>query len=192
LHPKFAQEIPMRKFAFGAVIGLAVVAALMYAYLRFGFLDFRADTRPSGLETRQAMAFLDASVDRRAPDGATPQLTEEQVVEGVKLYKTYCAECHGSPERAEQKLASLSFYPPAPQFMDDAPDMSENDNFYIIQHGIRCTGMPAWGKNLSTQQLWEVADFLGQMNKLPPAAAQEWHAAPAHDALPGMETTRHK
>lgn len=182
----------MRKFALGAVIGLAVVAALIYAYLRFGFLDFRADARPSHLEASQAMAFLDASVNRRAPSGVAPKPTEQQLVEGVKLYKTYCAECHGSPERAGQQLASLSFYPPAPQFMHNAPDMSENENFYIIQHGIRWTGMPAWGNTLSTQEIWEVAGFLAQIEKLPPAAQQEWRAAPPKDAMSGMEMTRRK
>jgi mono/diheme cytochrome c family protein len=182
----------MQKFALGAVVGLAAISVLIYAYLRFGFLDFRADARPSQLETEQAMRFLDASVDRRAPDGAAPRLTQPQLMEGVKLYETYCAECHGSPERAEQQLTSLSFYPPAPQFMEDTPDMSENENFYIIQHGIRWTGMPAWGNTLSTRQVWEVAGFLGNMDKLPPAVQQEWRATPAKGLMPGVGIDRKK
>lgn len=182
----------MTKFVLGAAVALLVVAAGSYVYLRWGFLDFRADTRPSGLESRQAMAFLDASVSRRAPGSVAPQSSEQQLVEAVKLYKTHCAECHGSPERARQNLASLSLYPPAPQFMQDVPDMPENENFYIIQHGIRWTGMPAWGNVLTTQQVWELADFLGHMENLPPAAEREWGGAPAKNAMPGMKMQQRK
>jgi thiosulfate dehydrogenase len=182
----------MRNFALGAVVGVAALALLLYAYLRLGFLDFRADTRPSHLETAQAMAFLDASVDRRAPDRPAFRPTDQQLVEGMELYKENCAGCHGSPERPTRPVSSPSFDPPAPQFMRHAPDMSVNENFYIIQHGIRWTGMPAWRTTLSTQQIWEVSAFIGQMDKLPPVANQQWQAEPAKDVMPGMKMKREK
>ncbi len=49
-----------------------------------------------------------------------------------------------------------SYYPPMPRFMEDAPDVPEKENFYIIKHGIRFTGMPGWGKNFSDDQLWKL------------------------------------
>jgi mono/diheme cytochrome c family protein len=52
--------------------------------------------------------------------------------------------------------------------MEDAPDMPENENFYvIIKHGIRFTGMPGWGKNFSDDQIWKLTSFLSQIGKLP-------------------------
>jgi thiosulfate dehydrogenase len=58
--------------------------------------------------------------------------------------------------------------------MKRAPDMPDNENFYITKHGVRMTGMPAWGKILNDDQLWQVTTFLSHMDKLPPATDQEW------------------
>jgi mono/diheme cytochrome c family protein len=58
--------------------------------------------------------------------------------------------------------------------MEDAPDMSENENFYIIKHGIRFTGMPGWGNVFRDDQTWKLTAFLAQMGKLPPSVDQEW------------------
>ncbi len=43
-----------------------------------------------------------------------------------------------------------------------------------MKHGIRWTGMPAWEKTLSDQQIWTLALFLKHMDKLPPAAEENW------------------
>jgi hypothetical protein len=67
-----------------------------------------------------------------------------------------------------------SYYPPVPRFPEDAPDMPENENFYIIKHGIRLTGMPGCGNNFSDDELWKLTAFLSQMGKLPPSVEQEW------------------
>jgi mono/diheme cytochrome c family protein len=56
--------------------------------------------------------------------------------------------------------------------MDDMADMPENQNFYILEHGIRWTAMPGWKNVLTTQQIWQTVTFLSHMNDLPPAAKQ--------------------
>jgi mono/diheme cytochrome c family protein len=60
--------------------------------------------------------------------------------------------------------------------MEDKPDMPENQNFYIIKHGVRLSGMPAWGSLLNEEQMWQVTTFLSHMDKLPPQLAEEWKA----------------
>lgn len=52
--------------------------------------------------------------------------------------------------------------------------MPENQNFYIIQHGIRLSGMPAWKQALSEQEMWQVTTFLSHMDKLPPQVSAAW------------------
>jgi len=49
--------------------------------------------------------------------------------------------------------------------------------------------MPAWGKILNDDQLWQVTTFLSHMDKLPPAIDQEWKSLtpqppPASAAVP--------
>jgi len=70
-----------------------------------------------------------------------------------------------------------ALYPRAPQFVEDAPDMPENQNFYIIQHGIRLSGMPAWKQALTEQEIWQVTAFLSHVDKLPPQVSTAWKSS---------------
>lgn len=143
----------MRKFILGFVVGIVVLLLAAFCYVRFGFIDPRADKEVSLLESKIAMPSLDAAVDRRALEMQNPvQPADANLSAGMKIYQTNCASCHGDIRHPHGSLAD-SRYPRAPQFLEDAPDMPENQNFYIIQHGIRLSGMPAWKHVLSEQEM---------------------------------------
>ena len=167
----------MRKFLLGFLAGLVAVALAGFSYVRFGFVDARADIPVNGLEQKIAMPSLDASVERHAPEIKNPvDSSDASLVAGMKLYQTNCASCHGDVNHPHATLAD-ALYPRAPQFVQDSPDMPENQNFYIIQHGIRLSGMPAWKQSLSDRQMWQVTTFLSHMGKLPPQVSAQWQAA---------------
>lgn len=167
----------MRKFILGFVAGIVVLLLVMFCYVRFGFVDPRADKEVSLLESKIAMPALDAAVDRRASEAQNPiQPTDADVTAGMKIYQANCASCHGDIHRPRGPLAD-SLYPRAPQFLEDAPDMPENQNFYIIQHGVRMSGMPAWKQTLGDQKIWQVTTFLSHMDKLPPEVSDSWKTA---------------
>ena len=164
----------MRFLVIGSLAILAAIGAGAYVFLRLGLLSFRADQSPSGFEQKYAMAALDASTKRHATDMRNPvSMTDASLLEGLKLYKDHCSLCHGDPGDP-QRVLGRSFYPPVPQFVKDPPDMSDTENFYIIKHGIRWTGMPAWGNTLSDDQIWKLTAFLSQIEKLPASIDQEW------------------
>jgi mono/diheme cytochrome c family protein len=52
--------------------------------------------------------------------------------------------------------------------------MPAGEGFCITKHGIRLTGMPAWGSLLSDDQIWKLTAFLAHMDSLPPSVEQEW------------------
>jgi mono/diheme cytochrome c family protein len=161
----------MKVFLFG-IATLTVILVLGVLFAIMGFVDMRADNPPSRLETLLAGKALDASVARAAPKVANPVTADEtNLVAGARLYRDHCALCHGDPANPKSTLVD-SFNPPAPQFMNDMPDMPDNHNFYILQHGIRWTAMPAWKNVVSEQQTWQLVTFLSHMNNLPPGAKQ--------------------
>ena len=167
----------MVRILIGFVIGILAALVGTLCYVRYGFVDPRADVEVGTLESKIAMPALDASVDRRAPDAKNPiQPTDENLVAGMKIYQQDCAGCHGDVQHSHDPFGA-SFYPRAPQFLEDAPDMPENQNFYIIQHGVRLSGMPAWSTTLDEQKIWKVTTFLSHMDKLPPAVSSAWKAA---------------
>ena len=64
---------------------------------------------------------------------------------------------------------------------DREPDAQEN--FQFIKHGIKMTGMPAFGPTKSDDQVWALVTFL---NVLPGITAEDFTAAagPADATLP--------
>jgi mono/diheme cytochrome c family protein len=166
----------MRRFFLGFSAGVVAVLLAGFCYVRFGFVDPRADIPINAFDKAVAMPSLDASVDRRAPEVRNPvPPTDANLIAGMKLYQANCSSCHGDIHRPRGVFAD-AFYPRPPQFLEDAPDMPENQNFYIIQHGIRLSGMPAWKQSLSEQQMWQVTTLLSRMDKLPPEVSDAWKA----------------
>jgi len=167
----------MLKFFLGFAVAVVVLLAASFCYVRFGFVDPRADLPVDWLESRIAMPALDSAVDRRAPQTHNPiQPTDNNLIAGMKTYEINCASCHGDILHPHAQLAE-ALYPRAPQFVEDAPDMPENQNFYIIQHGVRLSGMPAWKGALSEQETWQVTTFLSHMDKLRAPVSEAWKAA---------------
>jgi thiosulfate dehydrogenase len=177
----------VRNFILGILFAIVVLLAGGYFCLAKGYVNFAADQRPSLMEAKLAMAAVDAWTDRRAPEGKNPiQPTEENIAAGAKIYLDHCAGCHGVPSNPDSQFAR-SFNPPAPGFFKDAPDMPESQNFYIIQHGVRWTGMPAWSKTLNETQTWQIVTFLSNLEKLPPGAQKVFGpsaAAPTPTPMP--------
>jgi len=172
----------MKNFILGILFTLVVLVGGGAYFAMRGYIDTRADSEPSPLESKFAMSAMDASADRNAPETKNPVApTDDNLVAGAKLYAASCAGCHGYPAEVPAP-APLAFYPPAPQFFKDAPDMPDHENFYVIQHGVRWTGMPAWRAALTDQQIWQVVAFLSSIDKLPPAARKE--LVPAFAAVP--------
>jgi mono/diheme cytochrome c family protein len=126
-----------------------------------GFLPTNANVAPPHIEHRiSLMGAVDASMERHAPHVTNPLPPSDQNFEdGMKLYTMNCAVCHGGLDRKPASLAK-SFYPPAPNLVSDPPDDPEWHIFYTIRTGIRYTGMPAWEKTLSEQDMWKITSLL--------------------------------
>jgi len=163
----------MGNFTRGMIVGAIALAAAAYGYARLGFLDLRADQNPSVLEERVAGSAMDESTERHAPPQKNPlPPTEENLLAGARLYRDKCSDCHGSPVNPTSDYG-MSFYPRVPQFMKQAPDMPENENFYIIKHGVRWTAMPAWGNIMTDSEIWQVVTLLSRFENLPHGVAEE-------------------
>lgn len=174
----------MRGFLIGFIFAVIVVIGGGYYLLKQGYVDFSADHEPSHSEIHLAMAAVDASTDRNAPQTKNPlAANEETLVAGAHLYMDHCAGCHGLPSNPDSQFGR-SFNPPVPQFFKEAPDMPENQNFYIIHHGIRWSGMPAWSSTLNDAQTWQLVTFLSNTEKLPSAAQKELELAASTTVAP--------
>jgi len=163
----------MGNFIRGLIVGAIALAAGAYGYARLGFIDLRADQDPSAWEERLASQAMDESTGRHAGRQKSPlPPAVENLLGGARLYRDKCSDCHGSPVNPNSDYGR-SFYPRAPQFMKQAPDLPDHENFYIIKHGVRWTAMPAWGNVMTDSEIWQVVLVLNQFEKLPPEVSEE-------------------
>ena len=164
----------MRSFVAGVVVTLLVlfVAGLLTA--QFGLFPTRADATPPAVEQRIAMSALDASMERNAPRVTNPiPATDENLIDGLKIYTMNCAVCHGTMDYKASPLEH-SMYPPPPQIILDPVDDPEWHVYYAIRTGVRYTGMPAWDRALGDADLWKLTAVLSRLEKLPPGVQDYW------------------
>ncbi|MGA9966051.1 MAG: c-type cytochrome [Terriglobales bacterium] len=165
----------MRNFALGIVVTLVVLAFASWLYLRLGYADLRAKAEPSWLESELAVTAMDASAARHALGQQNPvPSTEANLLDGARLYRDKCADCHGRPDNPVSDYGR-AFYPRVPQFMNARPSLPENQTFYIIKYGVRWTAMPAWGDIMADSEIWQTVTFLSHLGNLPPSVQQELH-----------------
>jgi len=164
----------MRRFLLGVIFTLLILIFGGLGFLLLGYFPTTANVAPPHLEHRLANSAMDASMERYAPRVSSPLTpTDQNLEDAMKLYTMNCALCHGGLDRKPSTLAH-SFYPPPPNLISDPPDDPEWHIFYVIRTGTRYTGMPAWDKTLSEQDIWKLTMFLSHMDKLPPAVQEFW------------------
>ena len=160
------------------------VAGVVY----FGLINVGADDPHTG----PVHAFLDTarnrSVEVRAKDIEVPDLNNEaQIRAGAGNYDSMCVGCHLSPGSAQTEL-SEGLYPAPPNLAKAGIYDNPAKTFWIIKHGIKATGMPAWGKSMDDQYIWGMVAFLKQLPNLNAGQYRDMVAASGGHQHGGGET----
>lgn len=169
----------MRKliwFLAGALALLIVVGGAGIVFIKTGANGFSARAKPSVLErwiARQAraMALPADAKDRKNPVPDSPEI----LAEARAHWADHCAACHSNNGGGDAEMGK-HMYPPAPDMRQaDTQNLSDGELFYIIQNGIRLTGMPTWGSGTSRDEgdSWKLVRFIRHLPKLTPDEEQE-------------------
>ena len=165
----------MKKVLLGAVLILAILLLATLAIARLGLMPVSADGPHSNLEARIMPAVLHASIIRHASGETNPvPLNEDNLKAGIDTYKAMCARCHSTPG-GNPSVYGQSFYPPAPPLPAGMYPYTEAQLFWVIKHGIRNTGMPAWEGMLSDEEIWQLVSLLKNSQDLPPSVEAHWN-----------------
>jgi mono/diheme cytochrome c family protein len=164
-----------------SVIGTVVACcALGLIAILTGIIPANADATPGKLETWAAKRSLKATLNRSAQGLHSPlPVDDSTLAKGVRLYGTYCADCHGAADGKPSAMARGMYQRP-PQFAkDDVTDDPIGVTYWKITHGIRLTAMPAFDSTLTTDDRWAIATFLLRQDSLPPGAEAAWKKLPS-------------
>ncbi|KAB8041741.1 c-type cytochrome [Janthinobacterium aquaticum] len=106
----------------------------------------------------------------RVPQALPASEAKARLLAGAALYRQHCVQCHGAPGVAQAAIGQSMQPIPGP-LVDAAKRWQPNELYWITRHGIKMSGMPAWGHHLSEAQLWSLVAFLGH---LPQLGAQDY------------------
>lgn len=170
-----AEDVMTLLKAFFVMTILGIVSVLGFIYS--GLYPIGADdqhTKPVhwALET-----LRERSIARRIKQISVPALDKpEMLLAGGADYNQMCAGCHLKPGKASSDM-SEALYPKPPNLSlatDQYGDPSKNAarQFWYIKHGIKASGMPAWGATHDDARIWDMVAFIQQMPSLTPEQYQ--------------------
>ncbi len=159
-------RIPMQK-PFLTVVGVAAVfVSVVGASISMGFPSFAADEPHSELVTSLITYARERSISREVKGVDVPADlgSPERVRRGAGNYEAMCVDCHLSPSAGNSEIRQ-GLYPTPPNLSvvrENAHDPSSDArDFWIIKHGIKASGMPAWAKGgMDDAAIWDLVAFL--------------------------------
>ena len=130
-----------------------------------------ANKQPSEGESNLANAAKDVTIPLEAGKKQNPlPETNEVVSQGQEVFLGSCAQCHGADGRADTALGR-SMAPPAMDLTSShVQHWSDAELFWIVQNGVRLTGMPAWRASISENDTWKLARFIHNLPRLDAAS----------------------
>ena len=101
---------------------------------------------------------------------APPLGDEGMVLRGAACFRDKCVQCHGAPGVAQGDIGKSMQPLPGP-LVDARRHWQPRDLYWVTRHGIKMSGMPAWGHRLTEAELWSVVAF---MQRLPDLNARQY------------------
>ena len=160
----------LRGFGFALVVVAVVAGWVLYS----GRVSVAADEPHAQwlyhlLEWVRERSITQASRTIEVPkDLDAPQ----RLLAGGADYDAMCVGCHLAPGIAESDF-TLGLYPTPPKLTEPratlqglSEEAAARRDFWIIKHGIKASGMPAWGKTHDDERIWNMVAFLKRLPDL--------------------------
>jgi mono/diheme cytochrome c family protein len=156
---------------------LAIVGAVAFACQ-----GISARSEPSALEARLARFVRDVLIPadarrRTNPLAANPALLER----AEEHFSDHCAFCHGPAGRGDTEIGR-ALHPRAPDLTRAATRaLSDGELFWIIENGIRMTGMPGFGTKGpdDDEHAWALVHWIRRLHELGPDELEREGADPS-------------
>lgn len=159
------------------VLGLAAAGFVIYR----GLIDVAADSPHWPPVYRLIALARERAIERSSRDIALPaDLGDgERVRRGAGNYDAMCAGCHLAPG-AEDSEIRKGLYPQPANLVRPDPAARRDERavarqFWIVKHGIKGSGMPAWSQGgMEDGDIWNLVAFLQQLPTFTPQQYRQW------------------
>jgi mono/diheme cytochrome c family protein len=128
-----------------------------------------ARPQPGALESFTARTIQGIAIRARVGGVTNPVPASDAVIaEGRDHFADHCAVCHGNDGSGNTEMGR-GLYPRAPDMrLPATQDLSDAELFYIIENGVRLTGMPGWSNGTKDGEIssWHLVHFIRHLPKL--------------------------
>jgi len=170
----------MKRFLRCLVTLLALVGAgTVLGAAWFAAQGVSSRPQPPAFETRLARAARHQLIPRAARARANPLAPSAEVLTSARRhFADHCASCHGNDGRGQIEMGR-NLYPKAPDMTSTGTQrLSDGELFWIIENGVKLTGMPAWGAGGEPGadaggESWGLVHFIRHLPKLTAAELAE-------------------
>jgi len=151
------------------VVVIVFLAGLGYLGVSIARHGFSAREKPSRFEEFLARHARRIATPAGSKELKNPfSLNPESLSAARDHWVDHCATCHAL-DGSGDTVIGRNLYPKAPDLRDAATQgLSDGELYYIINDGIRFTGMPAWGGEHSPEENWQLVSFIRRLPNLSP------------------------
>jgi mono/diheme cytochrome c family protein len=163
---------------------LLVLVGAAWAGIYAGLYNIAADVPHTQSIYWLIETVRERSIAVRARDIVVPKDLKDanRISKGAGQYAEMCSGCHLAPGMKRTEI-SRGLYPRAPELRRQT-DLTPAEQFWIVKHGVKMTGMPAWGVTHQDELLWDLVAFV---RKLPELTPEQYETlvknAPKHEEL---------
>ncbi len=147
-----------KQFVGGLIVGI-VLCGIVGGIVGVSMVGKRATVAPSEMETLIINKLKNLEIPESA-SAAAVAATDENLLEGGEQYNYHCAVCHDLEGDADSTLAK-AFYPPVADLTDaHVQAYSDGQLKWIVENGIRFTGMPGWKYMIGEEAQWNIVHYM--------------------------------
>ena len=150
------------------LVGLSATL-LVVAFIWIGSRGISAKAEPGRIETLVARTMRRFAIPRSARELTNPVAKSPEIVaEGLAHYADHCAVCHGNDGSGDTDIGNGLYPKPPDMRLAATQSLTDGELFYIIENGVRLTGMPAWSNatDEGKQSTWHLVHFMRELPKL--------------------------
>lgn len=167
------------------LVVIVVLGAGAFFYAYSGHYNIAA-TQPHWAVTSSVIEMLkDRSIEAHSEGIQPPDLNDPEFADAAFAhYHGMCRLCHGAPQIPPEEFAQ-GLYPSPPGMTDGhlQEELGEAELYWIVKHGLKMTGMPAFGPTHDEKELWGLVTLAQEMPRMTPEQYQQ-----ALDARTGQGT----
>lgn len=163
----------IKTWSFRIAVFLVVVAFGGFLFVTSGIMPIKASSGHWAITAWFLNFAMRRSVITHSLGMKTPALNDAALVaQGAGHYEFGCLPCHGGPD-LPQPVVAQHMTPHPPYLPPEISKWDADELFYIVKHGVKFTGMPAWPAQQRDDEVWAVVAFLLKLPQLTAGEYQE-------------------